>query len=104
MVTVKELLVEEEATIDAIHQLKEQISVAEMEKEELEFNLWTQTNFSKEGLSNADQRKAFVKFHMSLKNKELASLKNDLLFSENHLKMIKQKERFILEFGVDVLE
>jgi hypothetical protein len=41
---------------------------------------------------------------MSLKNKELASLKNDLLFSENHLKMIKQKERFILEFGVDVLE
>ena len=51
MVTVKELLVEEEATIDAIHQLKEQISVAEMEKEELEFNLWTQTNFSKEGLS-----------------------------------------------------
>ena len=50
MVTIKELLVEEEATIDAIHQLKEQISVVEMEKEELEFNLWTQTNFSKEGV------------------------------------------------------
>lgn len=101
---VKNLINEQTATIDMIYQLKELIAKEEMTKEELECKLWVETDFAKLKLSNADQRKAYVRKEMSKINNNIANLKNDLLYAENQLKILKTKEKMMLEFGLDIFE
>ena len=101
---VKETLLQEEVLIDLIHQIKNQIADEELKEKEFECNLWVNTDFSALKLSNADQRKAFVKKEMANYINKTAKLKNDLLRAENELKLTRTKNKLILEFGLDVLD
>ena len=49
---IKDLFIEEEATIEAIHQLKKQIVEKEFQKETYELDLWVNTNFKALNLTN----------------------------------------------------
>lgn len=103
MKIINEIINEQNATIDMIYQLKGLIAKEEMTKEELECKLWMETNFQALKLSNADQRKAYVKKELSLINNKIAGIKNDLQYAENQLKILKTKEKMILEFGIEAL-
>ena len=101
---IKDILTEESATLDMIYQLRNQIADEETKREKYECQLWTETNFSKLGLSNADQRKAYVKSEMSNFINNISKLKTDLNYAEGQLKQIRMKEKLILQYGLDVLE
>lgn len=98
---INDLFIEEQATIEAIHQLKAQILEKEFQKENYELDLWVNTNFKSLNLTNSDQRKAYVKSKMADVVNQTGSLKNDLLYSENYLKMIRDKQKFMLEFHLE---
>lgn len=100
---IKKILNEMTATMDLIYELKTQIAKVECDKSELECQLWMSTNWSDLGLSNSDQRKAYVKKELKDKTKMIADLKNELLYAENQLKIQKMKYNIILELGPDVL-
>lgn len=104
MKIVNEILMEQSATMDMIYQLKQQVAEQEMKKSEIEYQLWANTDFSKLGLSNSDQRKAFVKDQLKQITNEISNIKNDLLYAENQFKLLKTKEKFLLEFGLDVFD
>lgn len=101
---IKDLVLEETAINDTMYELRKQIVKKEMEKDNFECDLWMNTDFGKLGLTNADQRKAYVKKELSLLNNQIAELKNELNYAEHHLKAIRMKERICLEMGIDVLE
>lgn len=101
---IQEILNEELAIMDVIYELKNFIADEEMKREEYECNLWVNTKFADLGLSNADQRKAYVKKEMGNVINNISKLKNDLAYAENQLKLLKTKEKLILEFGLDILE
>lgn len=104
MKIVNEIIMEQSATMDMIYQLKQQVAEQEMKKSEIEYQLWANTDFSKLGLSNSDQRKAFVKDQLKQITNEISNIKNDLLYAENQFKLLKTKEKFLLEFGLDVFD
>ena len=104
MTIVNKILTEQSAIMDMMYQLKQQIAEEEMKKSEMEYQLWANTDFSKLGLSNSDQRKAFVKDQLKQITNEIANIKNDLLYAENQFKLLKTKEKFLLEFGLDILD
>ena len=104
MKIVNEILMEQSATMDMIYQLKQQVAEQEMKKSEIEYQLWANTDFSKLGLSNSDQRKAFVKDQLKQITNEISNIKNYLLYAENQFKLLKTKEKFLLEFGLDVFD
>lgn len=101
---IKDLFIEEEATIEAIHQLKKQIVEKEFQKETYELDLWVNTNFKALNLTNSDQRKAYIKKEMADITNQISTLKNDLLYSENYLRLIKNKQKFMLEFHMDEIQ
>lgn len=95
---MQDLFIEEQATIETIHQLKAQVIAKEQQKDNYELELWTETNFKSLNLTNSDQRKAYVKSKMSDVVNQIAVLKNDLAYSENYLRLIRNKQEFMLEF------
>lgn len=101
---IKDLFIEEEATIETIHQLKKQIVEKEFQKETYELDLWVNTNFKALNLTNSDQRKAYIKKEMADITNQISTLKNDLLYSENYLRLIKNKQKFMLEFHMDEIQ
>lgn len=99
---VKDLINEQALLNDAIHQLKGQIIDEEIKKDEHEAKLWTQTNFKQLGLTNNEQRKAYVKQQMGLFISKIGHLRNDLALAENELHLCKTKVKVCMELGLDL--
>ena len=101
---VKELNNQEENVIKKLFELKNRLVNAEYREDDMECNLWVKTDFKNLKLTNADQRKAYVKQKMSTYIKTSSLYKNEIYLCENLLKLIRSKKRFLLETDYDVGE
>lgn len=95
--TLKELVKQEEFVIKRIYELKKKLIEAEERESNQECRLWIDTDFKSKKLTNGDQRKAYVKAKMSNYVSTSSLYKNQILLCENVLKLIRFKQRAILE-------
>lgn len=95
--TLQELVKQEEKVIKRIYELKQSLIESENSEANQEYNLWINTDFKKKGLTNADQRKAYVKSELSGTVKRSGLFKNQINVCENVLKIIRFKQKAILE-------
>lgn len=98
---VKDLVYEQSLIHDTIYQLKEQIIDEEIKRDKYEADLWVNTKFKELGLTNNEQRKAYIKQQMGLYISKVGHLKNDLTLAENELNLCKTKIRLCMELGID---
>lgn len=94
---LNELVLQEEKLVWRIYGLKERLILAEERESNKELDLWINTDFKAKGLTNSDQRKAFVKKGMANDIRVSALLKNQINICENVLKIIRFKQRAIVE-------
>ena len=95
--TLKELIKQEEFVIKRIYELKKKLINAEERESNQECKLWMDTDFKSKKLTNGDQRKAYVKSEMSNYVSTSGLYKNQITLCENVLKLIRFKQRAILE-------
>ena len=95
--TLQELVKQEEKVIKRIYELKQKLIDAENRESNQELKLWTDTDFKSKKLTNGDQRKAYVKSEISGYVKTSGMYKNQITLCENVLRMIRFKQRAILE-------
>lgn len=95
--TLETLVAQETDLVKRIYELKQRLIESEQRESNKELDLWINTEFKKKGLTNSDQRKAYVKKGMSNDIKISALLKNQINICENVLRIIRFKERAIVE-------
>ena len=95
--SMNDLVTQEEELIVEKFLLKQKLINAEFKEKEWEIKLWTETDFAKKGLKNAEQRKAYVKGEMAKFIKRSDMYKNELELCENCLKSVRFKKQVLLE-------
>ena len=98
---LKELIKQEEKVIKKIFELKKKLIEAEFREKDAECRLWIETPFKEKGLTNADQRKAFVKAELGKMIRTSDLYKNQITLCENVLKLIRFKSKAIVEYGLE---
>lgn len=95
--SMNDLVTQEEELIIQKYLIKRQLIEAEFQEKDWEIKFWTETDFSKLKLTNAEQRKAYVKGKMAKLIKRSDMYKNELELCENFIKLVRFKKSALLE-------